>query len=81
MAAELGATPRRRPTSPTTPSVAAMVDAALERASARLDILVNNAGVTHLPQPLEDVAEAEFDRVFAVNMKSIYLTARHLVPR
>lgn len=46
----------------------------------RVDILVNNAGVGQGPQPLEGVAEAEFDRVFAVNAKSVYLTARHLVP-
>jgi 3-oxoacyl-[acyl-carrier protein] reductase len=45
-----------------------------------LDILVNNAGITHAPQPMEDVGEAEFDRVFRVNAKSVYLTARHLVP-
>ncbi|RYG90974.1 glucose 1-dehydrogenase [Loktanella sp. IMCC34160] len=45
-----------------------------------LDILVNNAGVTHLPQPMEEVSEAEFDRVLAVNAKSVYLTARHFVP-
>ena len=47
----------------------------------RLDILVNNAGVTHLPQPLEDVSEADFDRVMAVNMKAIYLAMREVVPR
>ncbi|WP_271951842.1 SDR family oxidoreductase [Ruegeria faecimaris] len=45
-----------------------------------LDILVNNAGVTHLPTPLEDVSEEDFDRVFNVNMKSVYLTARAFVP-
>ncbi len=43
------------------------------------DILVNNAGITHLPQPMEEVAEDEFDRVFAVNCKSVYLAARALV--
>jgi 3-oxoacyl-[acyl-carrier protein] reductase len=47
----------------------------------RIDILVNNAGVTHLPTPLEDVSEADFDRVFAVNMKAIYLAMREAVPR
>ena len=47
----------------------------------RLDILVNNAGVTHLPQPLEDVTEADFDRIVAVNMKAIYLAMREAVPR
>lgn len=60
-------------------SVKAMVAAAMAE-WGRVDILVNNAGVTHLPQPLEDVSEEEFDRVLAVNAKSIYLTARHLVP-
>ncbi|MAU53584.1 MAG: 3-oxoacyl-ACP reductase [Roseovarius sp.] len=45
-----------------------------------IDILVNNAGITHLPAPLEEVSEEEFDRVFAVNCKSVYLTARALVP-
>lgn len=45
-----------------------------------LDILVNNAGVTHLPSPMEDVSEDDFDRVFNVNMKSVYLTARAFVP-
>ncbi|OGB04333.1 MAG: 3-oxoacyl-ACP reductase [Burkholderiales bacterium RIFCSPHIGHO2_12_FULL_69_20] len=47
----------------------------------RIDILINNAGVTHLPQPLEDVSEDDFDRVFNVNMKAIYLAMREAVPR
>lgn len=47
----------------------------------RLDILVNNAGVTHLPQPLESVSEADFDRVCAVNMKAIYRAMVEVVPR
>lgn len=47
----------------------------------RLDILVNNAGVTHLPQPLESVGEADFDRVCAVNMKAIYRAMVEVVPR
>ena len=45
-----------------------------------LDILVNNAGTTHRNQPMLDVGEAEFDRVFAVNVKSIYLFAKVVVP-
>jgi 3-oxoacyl-[acyl-carrier protein] reductase len=61
-------------------SVAAMAEAALE-AWGRVDVLVNNAGITHLPQPMEEVDEAEFDRVFAVNCKSVYLAARALVPQ
>ena len=60
-------------------SVAAMRDAA-RTAWGRIDILVNNAGITHLPMPLEEVPEAEFDRVLAVNAKSVYLTAREIVP-
>ncbi|WP_170376303.1 SDR family oxidoreductase [Ruegeria atlantica] len=60
-------------------SVQAMADIAMDRFE-QLDILVNNAGVTHLPTPLENVTEEEFDRVFNVNMKSVYLTARTLVP-
>ena len=45
-----------------------------------LDILVNNAGVTHLPTPMEAVNEAEFDRVFATNCKSIYFAAQVFLP-
>ena len=45
-----------------------------------VDILVNNAGITHLPQPMEEVEEDEFDRVLSVNAKSVYLTARAFVP-
>ncbi|WP_207478882.1 SDR family oxidoreductase [Arenibaculum pallidiluteum] len=60
--------------------VAGMVDAA-ERAFGGLDILVNNAGYTHRNGPMLDVPEEVFDRVFAVNVKSIYLGARHAVPR
>ena len=45
-----------------------------------VDILVNNAGVTHLPQALDEVPEDDFDRVFAVNCKSVYLTAQAFVP-
>jgi 3-oxoacyl-[acyl-carrier protein] reductase len=46
----------------------------------RLDIVINNAGTSHRNQPLLSVPEAEFDRVFAVNVKSIYLSAQAAVP-
>jgi 3-oxoacyl-[acyl-carrier protein] reductase len=59
--------------------VAALV-AATEAAFGGFDIVVNNAGTTHRNQPLLDVAEAEFDRIYAVNVKSLFLTARHAVP-
>ena len=56
-----------------------MVETALTK-FGDLDILVNNAGTTHRNQPLLDVDEATFDRVFDVNVKSIYLTARAVIP-
>ena len=45
-----------------------------------LDIVVNNAGTTHRNQPLLNVTEDEFDRIYRVNVKSLFLTARHAVP-
>ena len=60
-------------------SVTAMAEAAI-KAFGQVDILINNAGITHLPSPLDEVSEEDFDRVFNVNMKSVYLTARALVP-
>ena len=59
--------------------VEAMVSLARER-FGRLDILVNNAGFTHVNQPLLDVDEITFDRVYAVNVKAIYLTTLAVVP-
>ena len=52
----------------------------LAGAGAELDIIVNNAGWTHRNKPYLEVTEAEFDRVYAVNVKSIYLSAIHAVP-
>lgn len=60
--------------------VEAMIRAAIE-AFGGLDIVVNNAGVTHRNRPLLEVTEAEFDRIYAVNVKSIYLTTIAAVPR
>ena len=59
--------------------VDAMVDACTQ-AFGGLDILVNNAGVTHDNQSLMTVTEDEFDRIYAVNVKSIYLTTLAAVP-
>ena len=58
---------------------ARMVDEALA-AFGRLDIVVNNAGITHRNQPMLEVDEAAFDRVYAVNVKSIYWSAKAAVP-
>jgi 3-oxoacyl-[acyl-carrier protein] reductase len=49
-------------------------------ALGRIDIVVNNAGTTHRNKPLMEVEEAEFDRIFAVNVKSILLAAQAFVP-
>ena len=48
--------------------------------SGRVDVVVNNAGWTHRNKPYLEVTEAEFDKVYAVNVKSIYLSAIHAVP-
>jgi 3-oxoacyl-[acyl-carrier protein] reductase len=46
----------------------------------RLDIMVNNAGISHPNQPMLQVSEAMFDRIFQVNVKSIYYSAMYCVP-
>lgn len=58
---------------------ARLVVAAQEK-FGRLDIVVNNAGWTHRNKPYVEVSEAEFDKVYAVNVKSVYLSALHAVP-
>ena len=59
--------------------VARLIAAAID-AFGRLDIVVNNAGTTHRNQPMLDVPEEMFDRIYQVNVKSLYLTAKHAVP-
>ncbi|HEY2338517.1 MAG TPA: glucose 1-dehydrogenase [Burkholderiales bacterium] len=49
-------------------------------AGPELAIVVNNAGWTHRNKPYLEVSEAEFERVYAVNVKSVYLSALHAVP-
>jgi 3-oxoacyl-[acyl-carrier protein] reductase len=61
------------------PDVRALVQACVE-AFGVPDIVVNNAGTTHANQPMLDVDEASFDRMFAVNVKSIYHMAHAVVP-
>ena len=58
----------------------ALVQAAVDQ-WGRLDVMVNNAGWTHRNRPALEVSEEEFDRCFAVNMKSIYLATIHAVPQ
>jgi 3-oxoacyl-[acyl-carrier protein] reductase len=56
-----------------------MIAAATDK-FGRLDIVVNNAGYTHRKGPMLEVDEATFDKVFAVNVKSIYHAAHAAVP-
>ena len=60
-------------------SVEAMKNTILEK-NTKIDILINNAGTTHLPAPMETISENEFDKVFKVNCKSVYLMAKEFVP-
>ena len=64
-------------------SAAADVRSAVEATRGRfgrLDIVINNAGTTHRNKPMLDVSEEEFDRVFAVNVKSLFHMAHAAVP-
>lgn len=58
--------------------IARMVQETVER-WGRIDILFNNAGVL-LVKPIEQMTEAEWDRVMAVNVKSAFLATKHVVP-
>jgi len=59
--------------------VAAMVRQTVARFGG-LDIMVNNAGVTHRNKSLMEVTDDEFDRIYAVNVKALYLAAQEVVP-
>jgi len=62
-------------------SVRAMVETTLAR-FGRIDVLVNNAAVfaTLTPQRFDEIPEAEWDRVMAVNVKGVWNCARAVVP-
>jgi 3-oxoacyl-[acyl-carrier protein] reductase len=60
--------------------VQALVAAAVKH-YGRLDVMVNNAGWTHRNRPALEVSEADFDKCYAVNVKSIYLATIHAVPQ
>ena len=59
--------------------VKALVATAVER-YGKLDAMVNNAGWTHRNQPALDVSEDDFDKCYAINVKSIYLATIHATP-
>ncbi len=62
-----------------TAEVKALVEAAVQR-HGKLDVMVNNAGWTHLNQPALETTEEAFDRCYAINVKSIYLSTIHATP-
>ena len=57
-----------------------LVDKTLEK-FGKIELMVNNAGITHLPISMENISEAEFDKIFAVNSKSVFFSAKYLVPK
>ena len=59
--------------------VRALAEAATSK-FGEIDIVVNNAGIGHKPQPLDTLSEDAFDRIVAINAKSVFLTAREIVP-
>jgi len=61
------------------PDVSALVQAVRAK-WGEIDILVNNAGIGHKPQALDTLSEETFDRILAINAKSVFLTAREIVP-
>src|ERR1700761_7423446 len=61
------------------PDVTALVQAVRAR-WGEIDILVNNAGVGHRPQTLDTLPKETFDRILGINAKSVFLTARAIVP-
>jgi 3-oxoacyl-[acyl-carrier protein] reductase len=58
---------------------AAMVKATLG-AFGRIDVVVNNAGWTHRNKPFLEVTEEEFEKVYAINVRSIFLSSQHVIP-
>jgi NAD(P)-dependent dehydrogenase (short-subunit alcohol dehydrogenase family) len=61
----------------------AAVKSAIDAAAARfggLSVMVNNAGISGSPKPTEQVSEAEWDRVQAVNVKGVFFGTKHAIP-
>jgi len=57
-----------------------LVEATL-RAYGRLDIAFNNAGIeSSVIKPTHEQDDADFDRVFAINVKGVYLSMKHEIP-
>lgn len=57
-----------------------ILSTALSKFSNRLDVVVNCAGVVHIAAPSHEVPEADFDLMFKVNVKPLYLSTKVVVP-
>ena len=66
------------PTSPASAEIAGVVEEAIRR-HGRIDVLHNNVGITEMGDPIE-ATEESWDRVMAVNLKSVFLACKHVLP-
>ena len=80
LAEELGESARAVETDVSDDASVESLAAAAREAFGEVELLVNNAGIGHTPQPLDELDAATFERIFAVNIKSVFLSARHFVP-
>lgn len=80
LARELGALATARATDVSNDASVAELASSVLKTFGRVDIAVNNAGVPQPPVPLENVDDALFERIIGVNIRAIFLTARHFVP-
>jgi NAD(P)-dependent dehydrogenase (short-subunit alcohol dehydrogenase family) len=53
---------------------------AIKKKFGRIDVLVNNAGIAGADKPTDEVTEEEWDKVFAVNVKGVFLCTKHVIP-
>lgn len=60
-------------------SVAAMVEAAVKKLGG-LDLAMNNAGIPGSAGPVQDIAVADFDNLFAVNVRGTWLGMKYEIP-
>ena len=61
------------------PDAKDMISAAVEH-SGQLDILINNAGFSHSNKLFTEVTDEEFDRVYNVNVKAVYIAIQEAIP-
>ena len=46
----------------------------------KIDVLVNNAGISGVNKPTDEITEAEWDAVMAVNVKGVFFCTKHVIP-